>query len=73
LQPLRLHGPGSAINWTADTPYVNELRILSPEFPDHVRATGGTGLAEIVIAAVAELEPAPPPGPHGARPAPLRF
>jgi len=28
---------------------------------DHVRATGGTGLTEIVIAAVAELEPAPPP------------
>ena len=30
---------------------------------DHVRATGGTGLTEIVIAAVAELEPAPPPAP----------
>jgi formate dehydrogenase subunit delta len=28
---------------------------------DHVRATGGTGLTEIVIAAVAQLEPAPPP------------
>ena len=30
---------------------------------DHVRATGGTGLTEIVVAAVAELEPAPPPAP----------
>jgi len=30
---------------------------------DHVRATGGTGLTDIVIAAVAELEPAPPPAP----------
>ena len=28
---------------------------------DHVRTTGGTGLTEIVVAAVAELEPAPPP------------
>lgn len=28
---------------------------------EHVRATGGTGLTEIVIAAVAELEPALPP------------
>jgi formate dehydrogenase subunit delta len=30
---------------------------------DHVRATGGTGLTKIVIAAVAELDPAPPPAP----------
>jgi len=30
---------------------------------DHVRATGGTGLTEIVVAAVAELDPAPPPAP----------
>jgi formate dehydrogenase subunit delta len=30
---------------------------------DHVRTTGGTGLTEIVIAAVGEMEPAPPPAP----------